>query len=123
VDVLENRPASLGSPWPVNPKMTRIMTSPVDSEITGPNTGNVGDWTYLMVAVQNPVDAQGKPAPGVVGYIGPIPSKAIAATRESRQQLSPSAANGLVRLQFSEVPVPSGNDKFRVVVSNQVCAW
>lgn len=123
VDVLENRPAALGSPWPLNPKMTRIMTSPLESEITGPNTGRVGDWMYLMAAVQNPDDAQGKAAPGLVGYIGPIPTQALLAARQARQPLSPPAANALVRLQFGEVPVPTGAAKTQVVATNQVCVW
>lgn len=123
VDVLENRPAARGSRWPLNPKMTRIMTSPLESEITGPYTGGVGSWTYLMVAVQNPDDALGNKAPGLVGYIGPIPSQAILSAQQVRQRLSPPAANALVRFQFSEVPVPTGAAKSQVVVTNQVCVW
>lgn len=120
VDVLANRPPLRGAPWPVNPQMTRIMTAPVGSEITGPNTGEVSTygWTYLMVAVQNP-----EIGPAPIGYIGPIPSTAIPTVRAKRPQ-GPPAANSLARLEFSPVPVPQGFvDQNRVVATERVCVW
>lgn len=61
--------------------------------------------------------------PGIVGYIGPIPSQTIASAGQARLPLMPPATNGLVHLQFSEVPVPAGANKTQVVVSEQVWVW
>ena len=122
VDILANRPPLPGSPWPVNPQMTRIMTGPRGSEITGPYTGETPGWTYIMAAVQNPGNSNDINTPAPIGYIGPISTQTIASVRANRPQ-GPPAANTLVRLNFSSVPVPQGSNQTLIVATNQVCVW
>lgn len=118
VDVLANRSPVRGSRWPADTPLTRIMTGPLGSEITGPYSSDAKGWTYITVAVQNPANS-----PGVMGYLGPLPANAIPSVRAKRPQ-GPPAANSLARLEFSPVPVPSGTvDQNRIVATDRVCVY
>ena len=86
VDLLQKAPYA---PWPANPVLTRIISSPAGAEITGVWPATVGTYTYVPMGMQH---ADSSPF-GFVGYVGPVPNSLLGLARASRPtRLALSAA-------------------------------
>ncbi|KAI8465628.1 MAG: hypothetical protein J3K34DRAFT_436439 [Monoraphidium minutum] len=58
--------------------LTKILSAPMGTELTGIGANRIGDSAYLTFTVQQPQAAKGAaPARGQMGYIGPLPADAL----------------------------------------------
>eukprot|EP00775_Hariotina_reticulata_P002705 gene2705-3004_t len=95
--------------------LSRILSSPWYAEVTGINFAVQDRYAYFMLAMQHPeqtreVDGtdreQAMKERGYVGYIGPLDGAKL------RRGLKPV---------FADIPVPTGDDKKKVIATNRVC--
>ena len=111
LDLLQKAPYA---PWPANPVITRIISSPREAEITGAWPATIGAYTYVSMGMQH---AAASPS-AFVGYVGPVPNSLLG----PRPGFTPNTVGALRRWIFDEIPSQTGTaGQDLPISSNNIC--
>ena len=107
LDLLQKAPYA---PWPANPVLTRIVSSPKGAEVTGAWPATIGAYTYVSMGFQH---SDSSPT-GIVGYVGPLPNTMLG----PRPGFTPNTIGALRRWVFDNIPSQTGTAGENLPVSS-----